>query len=201
MFASKKWIVAISPFYACYSVFCFHFRYFFSRLLRLSSLVLFPSPFYSLPFPPWFRIYFRQYMHTPTSNFSHEKIPACRCAFPMCRIYQIGIIHEYRMSQGRVTMYYYNLSGGPITEFKPDFPPVSEWCVCHCCVRSLISRRVSLSPRPRDGCLKSVIFWSWRTPTNSFFFLLSLKFWCDLIAASTTVLYCTVLYTVLVLIL
>ena len=38
---------------------------------------------------------------------------------------QIGIVHEYRASQGKLSIYYYNLAGAPLTEFKVDIPVVS----------------------------------------------------------------------------
>jgi AP-2 complex subunit alpha len=37
---------------------------------------------------------------------------------------RVGIVHEYRTSQGRVVLYYYNLSGAPMTGFTVELPDV-----------------------------------------------------------------------------
>lgn len=34
-------------------------------------------------------------------------------------------MHEYRSSQGRLAMYYYNLADSPLQEFRTDVPAVS----------------------------------------------------------------------------
>ncbi|CAM9117216.1 unnamed protein product [Pylaiella littoralis] len=37
---------------------------------------------------------------------------------------KIGVVHEYRSSQGRLTLYLYNLSGSPLTDLRVEVPTV-----------------------------------------------------------------------------
>ncbi|CAM9208170.1 unnamed protein product [Scytosiphon promiscuus] len=37
---------------------------------------------------------------------------------------KIGVVHEYRSSQGRLTLYLYNLAGAPLTDLRVDIPTV-----------------------------------------------------------------------------